>query len=123
LRHDGRNVVQQEFDPMSAAADPSHPARVPMPERTPAAIRAELPAELRRQFEAEYQAALEDARQTYQLTRLDQVIETWWRTVWARRHPGHQQRMEYGMRLLRGEAVEPPPTPMDLDALFGKPAQ
>jgi hypothetical protein len=88
---------------MSAAADPSHPWRVPQPERTPAAIRAELPAELRGQFEAEYQAALEDAKQTYQLVRLDQVIEGWWRTVWARRHPGHEQAMAYGLRWLQGE--------------------
>jgi hypothetical protein len=107
---------------MSAAADPSHPWRVPQPERTPAAIRAELPADLRHKFEDEYQAALEDAKQTYRLDGLDQVIEGWWRTVWAQRAPGHQQRMEYGMRLLRGEPVEPPPAPMDLDALFGKPA-
>jgi len=104
---------------MSSAADPSHPSQVPMPERTPAAIRSALPAELRRQFEAEYQAALDDAKQTYELARLDQVIEGWWRTVWARQATGHEQAMAYGLRWLRGEPVDPPPKPMDLDALFG----
>lgn len=88
---------------MSAAADPSHPAPVSVPERTPAAIRAELPAELRAQFEAEYQAALDEAKRTYELARLDEVIEGWWRTVWARRAPGHEEAMAYGLRWLRGE--------------------
>jgi len=121
LGHHGRKQYEGSLDHVTAAAHPSRASHAPMPERTPAAIRAELPAELRRQFEQEYQAALEEAKRTYELARLDRVIEGWWRTVWARRVPGHAQAMEYGMRLLRGEPVEPPPKRMDLDALFGKP--
>jgi hypothetical protein len=89
---------------MSAQASPA--GRVERPERTPAAIRAELPDDLRGQFDAEYQAALDDARASYRLDRLDEVIEAWWLTVWARRNPGHEQAMETGRRILAGEPVE-----------------
>jgi hypothetical protein len=71
--------------------DPKRPYYTPMPERTPAAIRAELPAELRARFEAEYEAALEEARRTYDLGRVDEVVRSWWQTVWADRKPGMEQ--------------------------------
>jgi hypothetical protein len=85
--------------------------RAKRPERTPTAIRAELPDDLRAQFDAEYQAALDDARATYRLDRLDATIEGWWRTVWARRSPGHEQAMDTGERILRGEPVQTWPWP------------
>jgi len=52
---------------------PPQPAytRVAPPERTPAAIRAEL----RAQFEAGYRAALDDARTSYRLDRVNKVVE------------------------------------------------
>jgi len=57
---------------------PAHQAsRVKPPERTPAAIRAELPDDLRAQFDAEYQAALEDAKATSRPDRLNDAIEGW----------------------------------------------
>jgi Family of unknown function (DUF6247) len=98
---------------MSAQTTPAGP--IEPPERTPAAIRAELPAELRDQFDAEYQAAIEDARVNYQLDRLNEVVQAWWQLVWARRSPRHEEAIETGRRLLRGEAVET--FPVDLDAL------
>jgi hypothetical protein len=98
---------------MSAQIGPASP--VEPPERTPAAIRAELPEELRGQFDAEYQAALEEARASYRLDRLNEVIQAWWQLVWARRSPRHEQAVQTGRRLLRGEAVET--FPVDLDAL------
>jgi Family of unknown function (DUF6247) len=98
---------------MSAQTSPA--GAVKPPERTPAAIRAELPEELRGQFDAEYQAALEEARASYQLDRLNEVIQTWWQLVWARRSPRHEQAVETGRRLLGGEPVET--FPVDLDAL------
>ncbi|HEV8651892.1 MAG TPA: DUF6247 family protein [Actinomycetes bacterium] len=78
---------------------------VARPEHTPAAIRAELPADLRAKFDAEYQAALDGAKSTYRLDRLNETIEGWWLTVWARRSPRHEQAIETGRRLLRGEPV------------------
>ncbi len=95
----------------------AHPesAHVAPPERTPAAIRAELPAEMRPQFEADYRAALDDARANYRLDRVNEVIEAWWLTVWARRSPRRAEVVETGMRVLRGEPVEV--FPVDLDAL------
>lgn len=98
---------------MSAQASPT--GRVVPPERTPAAIRAELNEALRAQFDTEYRAALEEAKTTYQLDRLNEVIQTWWQLAWARRSPTHEQAMETGARLLRGEPVET--FPIDLDAL------
>ena len=98
---------------MSAQASP--PGLVEPPERTPAAIRAELPDSLRGQFDAEYQAALEEAKATYRLDRLNDVVQAWWQLVWARRSPRHEQAIETGHRLLRGEEVET--FPIDLDAL------
>jgi hypothetical protein len=98
---------------MSAPARP--PGRVEPPERTPAAIRAELPDGLRGQFDAEYQAALEEAKTAYRLDRLNDVVQAWWQLVWARRSPQHEQAIQTGQRLLRGEEVET--FLVDLDAL------
>jgi Family of unknown function (DUF6247) len=97
------------------SARPSRTGPVEPPERTPAAIRAELPDGLRGQFDAEYQAALEEARVSYRLDRLNQVVQAWWQLVWARRSPRHEEAVETGHRLLRGEEVET--FPVDLDAL------
>jgi hypothetical protein len=74
---------------MSAAAEPTLDHG--RPERRPDAIAAELPPELREQFLAEYRAALEVARDTLRLDQLDQVIEIWWRTAWARRSPRYEE--------------------------------
>jgi hypothetical protein len=60
---------------MRAQASP--PGRVEPPERTPAAVRAELPEALRARFDAEYSAALEEAQATYQLDRLNEVVQVW----------------------------------------------
>jgi Family of unknown function (DUF6247) len=98
---------------MSAQTSPASP--VEPPEQIPAAIRAELPDDLRSQFDAEYQAALEEAKATYRLDRLHEVVQAWWQLAWARRSPRHEEAIETGHRLLRGEEVET--FPVDLDAL------
>jgi hypothetical protein len=98
---------------MSTQAGPA--GRAEPPGRTPAAIRAELPEALRAQFDAEYREALEEAKASYQLDRLNEVIQAWWQLAWARRSPTHEQALATGARLLRGEQVET--FPVDLDAL------
>jgi Family of unknown function (DUF6247) len=98
---------------MRAQASPA--GRVEPPERTPAAIRAELPERLRVRFDAEYRAALEEAQASYQLDRLNEVLQAWWQLAWARRSPTHEQALATGQRVLRGEQVET--FPVDLDAL------
>jgi hypothetical protein len=98
---------------MSAQTSPAGP--VQRPEQTPAAIRAELPEDLRGQFDADYQAALNEASASYRLDQLNEVLQVWWQLVWARRSPRHTEAIETGQRLLRGEAVET--FPADLDAL------
>ncbi len=99
----------------TTSAQPREPWRVAPPERSPAVIRAELPDDLRAQFEADYLAALDEARSTFRLDRLNEVIQAWWLSGWARRIPGHEQAMETGRRFLAGEPVET--FPVDPDAL------
>jgi Family of unknown function (DUF6247) len=91
------------------------PGRIEPPERSPAAIRAELPEAMRAEFDREYLAALEEARTSYRLDQLNEVVEAWWLSTWARRIPGHEQAMATGRRILAGEPVDT--TPVDLDAL------
>jgi hypothetical protein len=98
---------------MSAQASPA--GRVQPPQRTPAAIRAELPEVLRGQFDSEYRAALEEAKTSYQLDRLNEVMQAWWQLAWARRSPSHRQALEAGERVLRGDQVET--FPVELDTL------
>ncbi len=98
---------------MSAQTSPA--GRVEPPARTPEAVRAELPEALRAEFDAEYRAALEEAKTSYQLDRLNEVVQAWWQLAWARRSPTHEQAVETGNRLLRGNQVET--FPVDLDAL------
>ena len=80
-------------------------------DRWPRALRGHARAE----FDAEYLAALEEARTSYRLDRLNDVIEAWWLSTWARRSPRHDEAMETGRRILAGEPVET--FPVDLDAL------
>ncbi len=89
---------------MGAQASPT--GGVQPPERTPAAIRAELPDDLRGRFDAEYRAALDEAKASYRLDQLNQVLQEWWQTVWGRRIPGIDQAIQTGYRLLREEPVE-----------------
>jgi hypothetical protein len=98
---------------MSAQAGPA--GRVQPPGRTPAAVRAELPEPLRAQFDAEYQQALEEAKASYQLDRVHELVRAWWQLAWARRSPTHEQALATGTQLLRGEPVET--FPVDVDAL------
>jgi hypothetical protein len=98
---------------MRAQASPA--GRVEPPERTPAAIRAELPEALRARFDAEYRSALQEATTSYQLDRLNEVMQAWWQLAWARRSPTHDQALATGRRVLRGEQVAT--FPVDLDAL------
>jgi hypothetical protein len=98
---------------MSAQASPA--GRVEPPARTPASVRAELPEVLHAQFDTEYRAALEEAKTTYQLDRLYEVMQAWWQLAWARRSPTHEQALATGHQVLDGDQVET--FPVDLDAL------
>ena len=89
---------------MSAQASPA--GRVEPPARTPASVRAELPEALHAQFDTEYRAALEEAKTTYQLDRLYEVMQAWWQLAWARRSPTHEQALATGHQVLGGDQVE-----------------
>src|SRR5207247_34491 len=78
-------------------------------------VAALLPEGRRARCDAAYRAAREEAKTSYQLDRLNEVVQAWWQLAWARRSPTHAQAVETGERLLRGDQVET--FPVDLDAL------
>jgi hypothetical protein len=89
-------------------------SRRPIPARPRSAPRGAARG-LRAQFDADYLAALDEARSTFRLDRLHEVIQAWWLSGWARRSPRHAQAMETGRRFLAGEPVST--FPVDPDAL------
>ena len=94
---------------MSSPASQASPFVAP-PERTPAAVAEALRPELRERFLAEYGAALDEAKTTLDLAKVNQVVEEWWRTAWVQRDPQFWQSVRWAERGERGE-------PVDLDAL------
>jgi hypothetical protein len=94
---------------MSSPANQASPFVAP-PERTPAAVAEALRPELREQFLAEYGAALDEAKTTLDLAKVNEVVEEWWRTAWVQRDPQFWQSARWAERSERGE-------PVDLDAL------
>jgi hypothetical protein len=95
-------------DPVQSASDPG---------RDPAAIRRMLPLARRADFERSFTEALEQARQTYTLAPVDEVLERWRRIVVLSGAPAHAQALEHTRRLLDGE--DAPTVPANLDALRG----
>lgn len=61
----------------STSAQPAPPPRSLAAGASPAAIRAGLFAEDRAQFDAAYGAALDEARRTYELAPVHDVLEEW----------------------------------------------
>jgi Family of unknown function (DUF6247) len=93
-------------EPIQPPADPG---------RNPAAIRDMLPAADRADFGRFYAAALEEARRTWSLQPVDDVLEQWRRIAILSRSPGHAESLEHARRFLAGEDV--PVYPVDLEAL------
>jgi uncharacterized protein DUF6247 len=94
---------------MSSPASQASPFVAP-PEHTPAAVVEALRPELRERFLAEYGAALDEAKTTLDLAKVNEVVEEWWRTAWVQRDPQFWQSARWAERGERGE-------PVDLDAL------
>jgi hypothetical protein len=93
-------------EPIQPPADPG---------RNPAAIRDMLPAADRADFAAAYAAALEEARRTWGLQPVDEVLEQWRRIAVLSRSPGHAESLEHARRFPAGEDV--PVYAVDLEAL------
>jgi uncharacterized protein YbjT (DUF2867 family) len=93
-------------EPIQPPADPG---------RNPAAIRDMLPACDREDFARFYAAALDEARRTWDLGPVDEVLEQWRRIAIFSRQPGHSDAIQRGLRMLAGEDV--PARLVDLDAL------
>jgi hypothetical protein len=97
----------------SMTAEPIQPPGDPG--RNPAAIRDMLPAADRADFARFYADALDEARRTWSLRPVDDILEQWRRIAMFSRVPGHADAIRRGLRMLHGEDV--PVHPVDLDAL------
>ena len=92
-------------------AQPHDPtSRPPLPDRNAGSIYAALRnvnPEAAEQFDAQWRAQLENARDTRDITRLQQLIESWWRrTVFEVTDPvGHREAMDRERRRIAGENV------------------
>jgi hypothetical protein len=93
-------------EPIQPPADPG---------RSPAVIRDQLRAVDRAEFARAYAAALEDARRTWSLQPVDDVLEQWRRIALLSRSPGHAGALEEARRFLAGEDVRS--YPVGLEAL------
>jgi hypothetical protein len=83
--------------------------------RSAAPIRDMLPAAGRADFAASYAAALDEARRTWSLQQVDDVLEQWRRIAILSRSPEHAESLEHARRFLAGEDV--PLYAVDLEAL------
>jgi hypothetical protein len=94
----------------------AEPIRSPAdPGRNPAAIRDMLPAKDRADFAGFYAAALDEARRTWSLQPVDELLEQWRRIAIFSRQPGHAEAVQRGLRMLAGEEL--PARVVDTDAL------
>jgi hypothetical protein len=93
------------------AANPMHPPTLDRPACTPAAIRAVLAANadaaVLRSFDAELDAAYEQARDDGDLTSLVETVRRWWFEADAWRDPDDHR--EFLARVKKYQTEGPPP--------------
>ncbi|MCX9190433.1 hypothetical protein C3Y87_03170 [Carbonactinospora thermoautotrophica] len=84
----------------------------PRVEKTPAAVREALDEDLRAEYAAEWAAALDKAKESFDLVPAFDMLERWWPVAQVCQQPGGRQAVEQGTRdALAGV----PGIPFDLD--------
>jgi hypothetical protein len=66
-----------------------------------------LPARDRADFARFYSAALDEARRTWSLQSVDEVLEQWRRIAIFSGQPSHAESVQRGLRMLAGEDSRP----------------
>jgi Family of unknown function (DUF6247) len=110
----------------AAAAHPFDASPVPVlpPDTAPAAIRDALIGQERAEFERAYRAALAEAAETLDLTRVLDVLRNYHRIAWLTQRQGpeaHQRMLDHVEHALRtGEAPPGSASAEDMKALIRK---
>lgn len=87
------------------SAQPIHQQQ--RPAKTPAGIRANLPAEELARFEADFQARMREAAESYDLAPVQDCLDRWWpmAVIWADDPDDYRRMMEEAAKLMAGEYV------------------
>ncbi|WP_267595234.1 DUF6247 family protein [Carbonactinospora thermoautotrophica] len=72
----------------------------PRVEKTPAAVREALDPDWREQFEADWRAALDQAKETFDLAPAHEVVMKWWGPAQVCAKPGARESIEQQCRAL-----------------------
>ncbi|WP_066883306.1 DUF6247 family protein [Carbonactinospora thermoautotrophica] len=70
----------------------------PRVDKTPATVRQALDPDLRAEYEAEWRAALDQAKETFDLAAAFDVLERWWPVAQVCVQPGGRQQVERAER-------------------------
>lgn len=93
---------------------------LPVPEKSPLAIRHALLPEEVEDFDREFRAVMGEAMETLDLTVVRTFVERWWRVAWSSADPeGHRAMLETVRRLEAGEDV-PTRASADIRAELGQ---
>lgn len=95
--------------------NPDHPSPIDLAHAAPETIRAALIPADQADFDAEYRAALDEAKATFRLDGVHQVIQQWRQYAIAVHSPGHVQNLAVASRFAAGEDL--PTVPVDWAAL------
>ncbi|WP_141658808.1 DUF6247 family protein [Carbonactinospora thermoautotrophica] len=87
----------------------------PRVDKTPAAVREALDPDWRAQFEADWRAALEQAKETFDLDAIHEVILNWWPLAQLCAKPGGRAQLEQIDREIAAGTAKTVPAEIEFD--------